>query len=98
MMTTEEILRILRDFKEKEGDKYGIEQLGLFGSAARGEQTEESDIDVCMTPNALMDYFTLQDIQERLESLFHTKVDVVTLHENMRQLFLNNIRHDAIFI
>ena len=97
MMTTEEILRILRDFKEKEGDKYGIEQLGLFGSAARGEQTEESDIDVCVKLSKTS-FRTYSCLLGALENLFHVKIDLLTLHENMRQLFLNNIRHDAIFI
>lgn len=46
MKTTEEILEILREFKRTAGDKYGIEQLALFGSAARGEQKEDSDIDI----------------------------------------------------
>lgn len=45
MKTTEEILNILREFKHTAGDKYGIEQIALFGSAARGELREDSDID-----------------------------------------------------
>ena len=44
METTQEIVDRLRAYKEKFADKYGIEQLGLFGSVARGEQDEKSDI------------------------------------------------------
>jgi len=29
---------------------------------------------------------------------FHIKVDLLTLHENMRQLFRQNIERDAIYI
>lgn len=36
METTQEIVDRLRAYKEKFADKYGIEQLGLFGSVARG--------------------------------------------------------------
>ena len=36
MKTTDEILELLRQFKSVAGEKYGIEQLALFGSAARG--------------------------------------------------------------
>lgn len=98
MKTTEEVLEILREFKRTAGEKYGIEQLGLFGSTARGEQKEGSDIDVCIKPQKSIDYFTLQDIKEELEKLFHVKVDLLTLHENMRLLFRQNIERDAIYI
>lgn len=91
-------MEILREFKRTSGEKYGIEQLILFGSAARGEQREDSDIDVCVKPKRAIDYFTLQDIQEELQKLFRIKVDLLTLHENMRQLFRRNIERDAIYI
>ena len=48
MKTTAEILDILRDFKAHYAEKYGIITLGLFGSAARGEHDETSDIDICI--------------------------------------------------
>ena len=41
MKTTAEIIEILRDYKARSAEKYGIETLGLFGSVARGEQNEE---------------------------------------------------------
>lgn len=48
MKTTAEIIEILKDYKVRSAEKYGIETLGLFGSVARGEQNEKSDIDVCI--------------------------------------------------
>lgn len=98
MKTTAEIVEILRDFKACSGEKYGIVTLSLFGSAARGEQREESEIDdICvkLNPNG---YHTLMDRKEDLEELFRTKVDVITLHETMRALFRRNIERDAIYI
>lgn len=95
-MTTAEIIEILRDFKARSAEKYGIVTLGLFGSAARGEQREGSDIDVCVKLNR-PSLFRIMDIQEELEELFRTKVDVITLHEAMRALFRQNIERDAIY-
>ena len=46
MKTKDEIIAILQNFKEEFGKRYGIEKLGLFGSVARGEQKEDSDIDI----------------------------------------------------
>lgn len=97
MKSTEEVIEILREFKRTAGEKYGIEQLALFGSTARGEQREDSDIDVCvkLRKTSFRIYMTLK---EELENLFRMKVDLLTLHENMRQLFRQNIERDAIYI
>ncbi|RHE82240.1 MULTISPECIES: nucleotidyltransferase family protein [Bacteroides] len=97
METTQEIVDRLRAYKEKFADKYGIEQLGLFGSVARGEQDEKSDIDVIIKlrrPSC----FTCFGIQEELRKLFHRKVDLITLHENMFHSFCQNLERDAIYI
>ncbi|GAA6433593.1 nucleotidyltransferase family protein [Bacteroides intestinalis] len=97
METTQEIVDRLRAYKEKFADKYGIEQLGLFGSVARGEQDEKSDIDVIIKlrrPSC----FTCFGIQEELRKLFHRKVDLITLHENMFRSFRQNLERDAIYI
>ena len=98
MISTEEVVQKLREFKKKYGQHYGIGQFALFGSVARGEQRENSDVDVCIRPNKDIDYFTLQDIKEELEKLLNIKVDLLTLHENMRKLFRQNIEQDAIYI
>ena len=97
MKSTEEIIEILREFKRTSAEKYGIEELALFGSAARGEQTEDSDIDVCVKLKKTS-FRIYMSIKEELDKLFHLKVDLLTLHENMRRLFRQNIEHDAIYV
>ena len=47
MRTTAEYLSILRTFYRSQAAKYGITRMGIFGSVARGEQTEDSDVDIC---------------------------------------------------
>ena len=96
MKTTAEIIEILRDYKARSAEKYGIETLGLFGSVARGEQNEQSDIDVFVKLHRTS-YYTLLDIKEDLEQLFKRKVDLITLHGTMRALFRHNIEQDAIY-
>lgn len=88
MKTKDEIIAILRNFKEEFGERYGIEKLGLFGSVARGEQKEDSDIDICVKLQD-PDYFTRMEIKESLEERFNAKVDVVSLTAIMRSLFRN---------
>ncbi|SNR60519.1 nucleotidyltransferase family protein [Desulfurobacterium atlanticum] len=42
----EEILMKLKGLKKKLREVYGIEEIAVFGSVARGECTENSDVDI----------------------------------------------------
>ncbi|MBP3641124.1 nucleotidyltransferase family protein [Parabacteroides johnsonii] len=97
MKTTAEIIEILRDYKARSAEKYGIETLGLFGSVARGEQNEKSDIDVFIRLRK-PDFIIRMKIKEELERLFHSEIDLVPLFETMRVFLRKNIEHDAIYI
>ena len=46
MKTVAEYKEILSQFKKEFGPQFGIKELGIFGSVARGEQTENSDLDL----------------------------------------------------
>ena len=58
--------------------RYHAENVRVFGSVARGESTEDSDIDflVSFLPNASL--FDQAGLIEELSSLFQRKVDVVS--------------------
>mgnify|MGYP000624005726 CR=1 FL=1 len=45
---TSEYMALLRKYMVENAHKYGIMRMGIFGSVARGEQTEDSDVDVCV--------------------------------------------------
>ena len=64
-MNTSDAIDILRKFKVNFADKYGIKTLGLFGSFARKQQKETSDLDVVVTLEE-PDFFTLVVIKEEL--------------------------------
>lgn len=96
-MTTPEILDILRKFKYAFSQRFGIKSLGIFGSFARSQQNESSDVDVVVTLEE-PDFFILVAIQEELEKLTGYKVDVVNLRDSLRESFKNNILKDAIFV
>lgn len=83
-MNTSDAIDILRKFKVNFSDKYGIKTLGLFGSFARKQQKETSDLDVVVTLEE-SDFFTLVAIKEELEKLTNYKVDVVNFRESLRE-------------
>jgi hypothetical protein len=97
MKTTKEIVRILKAFKEKSAAKYGIHTLGIFGSYARSQQNEHSDLDVFVVLKE-PDFFTLEKIKEELEHTIHFPIDIVNYRETLRPSFKENILRDAIYI
>lgn len=46
MISTKEVIMLLKQFKSESASKYGITSLGLFGSFARNQQQETSDVDI----------------------------------------------------
>jgi predicted nucleotidyltransferase len=47
-MTREQILDFLRDHKQELRDRFGVVKIGLFGSYARGDAREDSDVDIAV--------------------------------------------------
>ena len=97
MKTKTEILQLLRRYKPTAQKKYGMTRIGIFGSVARGEQKEESDIDVCYEGEA-PSFLTLDMIQSELEQLLGSKVDIVRVRENMNSLLRQRILRDGIYV
>lgn len=97
MKNTKEVVEALRKYKHDKAESYGIEALGLIGSVARGTQHDDSDIDVCVKLKH-KSFRLYMKIKEELENLFSSKVDIVTFHENMQQIFRQNIESDAIYV
>ena len=55
-----------------------IEYLGLFGSYARGDNTEQSDIDLLVRFAQPIGYFKLISVEHAFEDLLGVDVDLVT--------------------
>ena len=96
-MSREEILKILRTFKEEHGEKYGITSLGLFGSMARDENRPGSDVDVVLETKT-PDPYNLVHIKEELEQQLRLKVDIVRYRERMNPLLKNRIEKEAVYV
>jgi predicted nucleotidyltransferase len=86
MKAVDEYIRLLTEFKRKRGEEYGIRRMGIFGSVARGEQTESSDIDVFYESNT-MSLLDAVGFWQELEELFGRPVDAVSVHERLNPLF-----------
>jgi len=97
MKSKTEILNLLSLYKPTAQQKYGMTRIGIFGSVARGEQNDQSDVDICyegVAPSLL----TLDMIQTELEQLLECKVDLVRVRNNMNTLLRQRISRDGIYV
>ena len=77
MYSTASILEILKDRKADLQKMYPISELGLFGSYARGDFNEHSDIDILVDFNGRIGIKFIS-LAHELEDIFHTKIDLVS--------------------
>jgi len=77
VQSSEEIQRRLRSQPEL-FQEYGIEKLILFGSAAKGELTPDSDIDMIVFSDKINSYWKLTELRLRLEEIIGCSVDLAT--------------------
>lgn len=78
LRTLDDILGRLRVLKPELERKYRIDELAIFGSWARGEQTDASDLDVLVEARRGMTLFDLAGLQTELSRSLDMDVDVVT--------------------
>ena len=90
-----EILLSLHNYKKMYKEKYGIEDIGLFGSYARNTATENSDIDVFVKLKH-SNLFLLSRMRIELEELFGRHTDLVQLREKMNVYLKKHIEEEAI--
>jgi predicted nucleotidyltransferase len=96
MYTLETILEKLRGYKPELQRKYPISRLGVFGSYARGEATEDSDIDVAVELNGPMG-LNFVAMANEIEDLFGIKVDVVP-KRSIKSIYLPSVEKDILYV
>ena len=95
-MKKEELIDILRNYKNERANYYGIMTIGIFGSTARGDACEESDVDIVLRIRE-PDLFMLVGIKEELEERIHRPVDIVTYRDNMNLFLKKRIDEEAVY-
>jgi hypothetical protein len=98
MIRREEIITYLQENKEIFHQLYGIQKIGLFGSFAREEQTDNSDLDILIIMDSTTEniFDKRMQLQELLMKRFSRKVDIC--HEQaIKPVFRDLILKDAIY-
>jgi predicted nucleotidyltransferase len=81
MKTRSEYLELLTKHIAELKEQFGVRSFRIFGSVARNEHTEDSDVDVCVEMEP--DLYLLVGLKQFLEKLLGCSVDVVRMHRNM---------------
>ena len=96
-MDKSEIIQTLRSFAELNRDRYEILRIGIFGSAARGNMEELSDIDVVVELGK-PDLFCLVGIKQDLEEKFNRPVDIVRYRDRMNAFLKKRMDKEAVYV
>lgn len=96
-MDAQKVLNILRSYMETHRLEMGILAMGVFGSVARNEAGNDSDVDVVVSLEK-PDLFTLSRIRQDLEQELHHHVDLVSYRERMNPFLKKRIERDACYV
>ena len=94
-MTRDEVLRILRAHKPALEQRFGVTDLALYGSFARDQATDDSDVDILVRFDAPPDWRSYFGAQFYLEDLLGLPVDMAA-HGEVRPEILPTIARDTI--
>lgn len=96
-MTKEYILEVLKKNKPLLEEKYGVEKIGLFGSYATNNATDESDIDIFVKLKEYK-FRKIAGLWNFLENTYHKKVDLFREKTNSHGAMYEYIKKETIFI
>jgi len=96
MKTFQEIEKILGKHKDELFSEYPIKSLAIFGSYARKEQKEESDLDILVEFNDKIGIRFI-DLAEELEKLVGFKVDLVS-RKGVKDKYYQRIQSELTYV
>jgi predicted nucleotidyltransferase len=97
MKAISEISQILQDQKPYLAEKYGVAEIGIFGSYVRGEQRPDSDLDILIELRrpARISLIDLVELELYLGELLGIKVDLA-IKKNLKPRIGERILQEAI--
>ena len=92
----EAVLQEIRSLKPRFERTYGVTKIGIFGSLARNEALDDSDVDVVVEMRP--DLMKRARLKAELESFFRRKVDVVRYWRGMNRFLKKRIDDEALYV
>ena len=91
------IIEKLRNIKKELNEKFGIEEIALFGSYARNEANENSDVDIVILKVRYKQLLNRLNAIKMLENILNKKVDM-GYFDSMKTFVKNRIQKDFIYV
>ena len=96
-MGRKDIIKILHNYKKEVDNEYNILSIGIFGSVARGESGDDSDVDIVIRISE-PDFFMLAGIKDDLEKRLKKSVDIVYYTDSMNPFLKKRIDSEAVYV
>ncbi|NWF89070.1 MAG: nucleotidyltransferase family protein [Ignavibacteriaceae bacterium] len=96
-MSRSELIKILKTLNEETRQKFRGRIVGLFGSYARGDQNETSDVDLLIEKEENISIFVLGGLKVFLEEKLNKRVDIVTTSA-LRKEIESQIMNELIYL
>jgi len=93
----QDVLQELKTLKGEVQTEYSVKTLGLFGSVARGEQTDQSDIDLLVEFSRPVGFVTFMRLEEFLSDRLGKRVDLVTA-DSLKQVIRQDILSEVVYV
>ena len=87
----------IRDHISELRDRYKVSRLGIFGSFARGEAKESSDIDILVEFSEYVDIFHFIRLQYHLSEILGRRVDLVT-PDALKPIIKDRVLKEVLYI
>lgn len=99
MNNINEMKNKIKSVQEELNTNFCVEEIGLFGSYVRGEENENSDLDVLISlkPNHNIGLIKFNSLKEFLSDLLNIKVDLV-IKDGIKPALKNYILNEVIYL
>ncbi|MCL0077705.1 nucleotidyltransferase family protein [Peptococcaceae bacterium] len=87
-----EIKEIINQRRKELEEKYKVKSIAIFGSYVRGEQIEDSDIDILVEFKEPVSLLHIVSVENYLSDILGIKVDVIpkkNIREELREIILS---------
>jgi predicted nucleotidyltransferase len=95
--TRQDILLSLKALKEDVAREYSVKTLGIFGSIARDEQTDQSDVDLLVEFSRPVGFVTFMRLEHFLSDRLGKPVDLVT-PDSLKPVIRQDVLAEVIYV
>jgi predicted nucleotidyltransferase len=95
--TRQDILASLKKLKREVAKEYSVKTIGVFGSVARDEQTDKSDVDLLVEFSKPVGFVTFMRLEHFLSERLGEPVDLVT-SDSLKPVIRQDVLAEVIYV